>query len=266
MKRAVRIGITLGDVNGIGPEIALKAARRLSRSGDAQLALIGSRNVLAQQARRLRLPLPPPGRPAEPTRSSTFVWDPAPGLAPAWRPGRVTADASRAAAAWIHFAVEACLDGQLDGMVTAPICKEGLKAAGLKVPGHTEMLAQLCDTDRFAMMLFGGPLRVILATRHVPSPVSTTPTRASCWRPSNSPARPAMARLPQRAHRRLRLNPHAATAARWAMKSNASSSCHRRRAPQGFRVSARFRGCDFPPGGARTARCRRGNVSRSEQR
>ena len=180
MKRAVRIGITLGDVNGIGPEIALKAARRLSRLRDTQLVLIGSRPVLDRQARKLRLHLPPAGRPDAPPRSSVFVWDPAPDFAPAWQPGRITADASRAAAAWIHFAVEACLDGQLDGMVTAPICKEGLKMAGLTVPGHTEMLAQLCDTDRFAMMLFGGPLRVILATRHVPlAQVSATLTRAS---------------------------------------------------------------------------------------
>jgi hypothetical protein len=53
-------------------------------------------------------------------------------------------------------------------MVTAPISKEGFHRAGLNVPGHTEMLAELCGTRRFAMMLFGGTLRVVLATRHIP--------------------------------------------------------------------------------------------------
>jgi 4-hydroxythreonine-4-phosphate dehydrogenase len=53
-------------------------------------------------------------------------------------------------------------------MVTAPICKEGLKKAGFSMPGHTEYLAECCGTSRFAMMLIGGPLRVLLVTRHLP--------------------------------------------------------------------------------------------------
>lgn len=180
MNKAVRIGITIGDVNGIGPEIALKAVYQARWPRNVQFVLIGSHAVLKQQARKLHLPVPPAGRPDAPVRERVFAWDPAPALAPAWKPGQITADASRAAAAWIHFAVEACLDRHLGAMVTAPICKEGLKAAGLRVPGHTEMLAQLCDTNRFAMMLFGGPLRVILATRHVPlAKVAATLTRAS---------------------------------------------------------------------------------------
>jgi 4-hydroxythreonine-4-phosphate dehydrogenase len=60
------------------------------------------------------------------------------------------------------------MSGGLDAMVTAPICKEGFHKAGIDVPGHTEMLADLTGTKRFAMMLFGGPLRVVLVTRHLP--------------------------------------------------------------------------------------------------
>ena len=51
-------------------------------------------------------------------------------------------------------------------MVTAPISKEALKMAGMNWPGHTEMIAELTGTKDYAMMLVGGPLRVILVTIH----------------------------------------------------------------------------------------------------
>jgi 4-hydroxythreonine-4-phosphate dehydrogenase len=95
------------------------------------------------------------------------LWDPA-NSDLRWTPGRLVPAASTAAAAWITATVRACQRDELDGMVTAPISKEGFHRAGIHVPGHTEMLAGLCGTRRFAMMLFGGPLRVVLATRHIP--------------------------------------------------------------------------------------------------
>jgi 4-hydroxythreonine-4-phosphate dehydrogenase len=154
MRRPVRIGITLGDVNGIGPEVALKAAHKLA-CPDLEIVFIGSELIVREQARTLGLQAPP-------------LWDPAPQFRPRWSPGRVRRDASEAAAAWIRAAVKACQSGRFDAMVTAPICKEGLHKAGIQAPGHTEMLAALTGTRRFAMMLFGGPLRVVLVTRHLP--------------------------------------------------------------------------------------------------
>lgn len=159
MSAPLRIGITLGDVNGIGPEIALRAAARRGWPAAVRFVLVGSEPLVKAQAQALRLRLPG-GR--------VSIWDPDPSLAPAWKPGRLRADASRAADAWIRAAVAACLDGRLDAMVTAPICKEGFQKAGIHVPGHTELLAELTGTRRYAMMLFGGPLRVVLATRHLP--------------------------------------------------------------------------------------------------
>ena len=67
---------------------------------------------------------------------------------------------------YIKKAVELALRRQVDGIVTAPISKEALKMAGFKWPGHTEMLADLTNTKDYAMMLVGGPLRVILVTIH----------------------------------------------------------------------------------------------------
>jgi 4-hydroxythreonine-4-phosphate dehydrogenase len=137
---SIRIGITCGDVNGIGPEIALKAVSSKHWKNDVEFILIG------------------PCADAE------------------WKipfddkltPGKVTAAASKTAVAAIERAVRGCLDGELDAMVTAPICKEGLKLAGINYPGHTEMIAELTGTKRYGMMLMGKGLRVMLATRHLP--------------------------------------------------------------------------------------------------
>lgn len=172
-----RIGITLGDINGIGPEVALKAVARRRWPAGTQFVLIGRAEVLAEQARRFNL-APPSAAPIDdPPRARVTCWDPV-RLRLRWRPGQLDPHASEAAGEWIMAGVDACLRGQLDALVTGPISKEGFHRAGIQVPGHTEMLAELCGVKRFGMMLFGGPLRVVLATRHIPIkdvPAAITP-------------------------------------------------------------------------------------------
>lgn len=176
----VRIGITAGDINGIGIEVALKALHGTDLPAGQRAILIGDLPVIRSQCRRFRLPVPPAWDPAEgPVPAApVVVWDPWPGQGLRWEPGTLRAEAGRAAAEWITFGVQACQRGILDALVTAPISKEGLHRAGYAYPGHTEMLAELTGTKRFAMMLFGGPLRVVLATRHIPIsavPAALTP-------------------------------------------------------------------------------------------
>ncbi len=140
---SIRIGITCGDVNGIGPEVVLKAV--LSRTWDGvKFVLIGPKNVFGDSS----------------------SWDIP--FNEKLTPGKITAEASKTAVGAIERAVRGCLDGELDAMVTAPICKEGLKLAGVHYPGHTEMIAELTGTKRYGMMLMGKGLRVMLATRHLP--------------------------------------------------------------------------------------------------
>jgi len=165
MSKPLRIGITLGDTNGIGPEVALRAVYQRRWPAGTRFVLLGPPALVAAQARRFRLPAPPAGTPA--ARARVVVWEPEP-TALTWRPGTLDPAVSAAAGGWIRAAVAACLRGDLHALVTAPISKEGFHQAGLQVPGHTELLADLCGTRRFAMMLFGGPLRVVLATRHLP--------------------------------------------------------------------------------------------------
>jgi 4-hydroxythreonine-4-phosphate dehydrogenase len=170
MSRPIRIGITAGDMNGIGPEVILKALHGAAWPGDQRAIIIGDHGIMGKQCRKFRLPCPSMWDPAESVipDDPVVVWNPWPGRDLDWRPGKLSAGMSAAAAEWIRFGTQACLDGVLDALVTAPISKEGFQKAGIHFPGHTEMLADLTGTNRFAMMLFGGPLRVVLATRHIP--------------------------------------------------------------------------------------------------
>src|SRR5207247_333376 len=69
-------------------------------------------------------------------------------------PGRVSAGAGKAAYDFLCMAIDQTLAGAADGIVTAPLHKEGLRAAGLPYPGHTEILAERTVSKRFAMMLY----------------------------------------------------------------------------------------------------------------
>ncbi len=157
-----RIGITIGDINGIGPEVALKAIAGGEWPNDMEFMLYGPVTAMKRQIKVLEMPLP----------ENVHLRDV--GIDVAWEPGTVSIDASLAAEEAIRRVVDGCLSGDLDAMVTAPICKEGFHKAGIDVPGHTEFLAELTNTKNFGMMLIGGGLRVMLVTRHVP--ISAVPS------------------------------------------------------------------------------------------
>jgi 4-hydroxythreonine-4-phosphate dehydrogenase len=81
--------------------------------------------------------------------------------------GRVSAAAGRAAYDFLCRAIDLTLQGQADGIVTLPLHKEGLRAAGVPHPGHTEVLAERTGTPRFAMMLYFDGLGVTHVTLHM---------------------------------------------------------------------------------------------------
>jgi len=206
------IGITLGDINGIGPEVALKAVYDCPWPASRRFVLVGPALALLEQARRLRRPMPPPwvpGRPFPPGR--TALWDIGGGARLRWTPGRVTAAAARAAVGALRAATDAARRGQFSALVTAPLCKEGLRRAGHAAPGHTELLAEWTRARRYAMLLEGGGLRVALVTRHLPlRRVAGAVTRAAV----RETLRLAAEALPWLGCRRGRiavcgLNPHA---------------------------------------------------------
>ena len=169
------IAITLGDPGGIGPEVALKALYQNRWPATVRFVLIGSRTILRRQAAQLRLPLPPVWRLADENNFANRIvnWEPEQDLQKnpmslTWRPGVTGKTQGQAAVRWIQAAVSGCMAGRFDALVTGPLCKQSLRLAGLPFPGHTEFLAALTGTRRYAMMLLGGPLRVVLVTRHLP--------------------------------------------------------------------------------------------------
>jgi len=166
------IGITLGDVAGIGPEVTLKALVSESASDDTRYLLIGD----AGHARRLNehfglnLPLQTFGGWKEPGRF--FILNPLSESLPADLVEGSPA-AARAAMAWLEEGARLCLRQELDAMVTAPVNKASIIRAGHAFVGQTEFLSQLAGAERTAMMLLGQDaggrwLRVALATIHIP--------------------------------------------------------------------------------------------------
>jgi 4-hydroxythreonine-4-phosphate dehydrogenase len=163
-----KIAVTMGDPAGIGPEVILKAFQSGEMQNFCIPIVIGDRVIMEDTMRLLHLSVDlhiirTPGE-AKLTPGSLDMIDMA--ELKEIEKKRPTAEGGRASAAYIRKAVGLAVNKQVDAMVTAPISKEALKMAGMTWPGHTEMLAELTGTKEYAMMLVGGPLRVILATIH----------------------------------------------------------------------------------------------------
>ncbi|UCE32505.1 MAG: 4-hydroxythreonine-4-phosphate dehydrogenase PdxA [Burkholderiales bacterium] len=163
------LAITMGDAAGIGPEIVLRALADPELPAPA--VVIGDASWRAALAARLCLPLAI--RPiADPQELPAIDAGEVPVLEacrvpPDLRLGRIDARAGRAAADCIELAIALALERRIDAIVTAPIHKEALAAAGLPFPGHTEMLAALAGVDQVRMMLVNDELRTILVSIHV---------------------------------------------------------------------------------------------------
>lgn len=166
----VVLGITLGDATGIGPEVAAGAAVTPEFAGAALVFLgIPASSSVPRRFGESACPSPP-GR-AEGPRSRGFgVWRAAPRC-----PGASVrcGGGVRAALDWIAEGARRCLEGDLDGLVTAPVNKEAVLRAGISFVGQTEYLAGRTGARETAMMLLGTDdrgrwLRVVLATTHLP--------------------------------------------------------------------------------------------------
>src|SRR5213080_2701112 len=125
-----RIGITLGDCAGIGPEIVDLALKSKRVPDSADYIVIGRQ--------------------------------------PDCKPGGPTFETARAAAAALEEAVTRARRGELHAIVTGPIHKARMYEAGFKFPGQTEFFAERCGVKNFAMCLTGGKITVALVTTHIP--------------------------------------------------------------------------------------------------
>jgi len=165
------LGISLGDVTGVGPEVALKALAAEARADDTKYLLIGDETVLARLNARLSFPLPLKRFSSYRDEGRFFSVNPGGERLPENLPAGAP-PAANASVAWLREGGQRCLRGELDALVTAPVNKESIIRAGHKFIGQTEFLSELAGAKRTAMMLLGTDergrwLRVALATVHI---------------------------------------------------------------------------------------------------
>ncbi|KMO41745.1 4-hydroxythreonine-4-phosphate dehydrogenase [Methylobacterium tarhaniae] len=206
------LAVTMGDPSGIGPEIVARLFLR--RPGARRWMAVGDPRVMADALSRLgaagrvrRIDHSAEAR-HEPGILDVLASSRLQSLPPV---GQVCAESGRAAYAAILAAIGLARGGQVAGLVTAPIHKEALAAAGLAYPGHTEILAEHSGGARVAMMLANDEIRTVLVTIHC--------ALSEAIRRSDFPAQMAAIRLAHEAGRSLGidaprvavagLNPHA---------------------------------------------------------
>jgi 4-hydroxythreonine-4-phosphate dehydrogenase len=164
----IKIAISTGDPNGIGPEIVIKLLRQI-RLDNIAVLLIGHPDIfefyadpqqpvcgitLTDSAVRINtagIYVLPPG-------SDTVVPE----------PGKIGARSGAYAMKCVETGIQLCMNGQVHALLTAPISKEAIQLGGYNVPGHTEFLAKMTGDADVLMMMVSDTMRVALATGHIP--------------------------------------------------------------------------------------------------
>ena len=163
------IGITMGDAAGIGPEIVLKALSDENLRRLCRCIIIGDVGYLRATASSLAIDfaLTLLNEPSSSEQNSVEVFD-LENLSSEFAIGVDAAQTGKASAEYIEAAVDLWRRNKIDAICTAPISKKALSLGGYDFPGHTEFLATLSGTRDFAMSFFGGNLRVVLLSTHLP--------------------------------------------------------------------------------------------------
>ena len=177
------IGITLGDVTGIGPEVILKALAAELPQDNTRYLLIGDIAHVQRCNDHLDLALLIEPFVSHQSAGRICVANPSLDTLPTELPIG-SPIAARAAVAWLAEGARRCLRHELDALVTAPVNKEAIVRSGQPFVGQTEFLSELSEIEQTAMMLLGYDererwLRVTLVTTHIPiNQVASHVTRA----------------------------------------------------------------------------------------
>lgn len=165
------IGITLGDVGGIGPEVVVKALEKELNRDNERYLIIGEPEIFLNTLKQLKINLPCDTNPASDSR--VIVFNPARNIN--LSPSQIhqgCKESALAAVEWLKFGTVECLNKRLKALVTAPVNKEAIIRAGVNFIGQTELLSEISNTPNTAMMLLGADeknrwVRVVLATTHI---------------------------------------------------------------------------------------------------
>ena len=163
--RRPRLALLMGDVAGVGPELVARVLANClhNRQHNWQPLVVGHPDVLARALRLVGLETNvrhvDSARQDNQPDDSQYIncWNPSDSDVANAPAAQVDPRCGRAAADWLQAAAIAALDDHIDALVTAPLNKTALAAAGIDVPGHTELLAQACQCQSVAMMLYLPP-------------------------------------------------------------------------------------------------------------
>ena len=166
---AKTIALTIGDPNGIGPEIAVKAAAAVHSSRDVQVILVGDEHVVRYYGDLCAPDIPFRDCSDESSDDDAILLHPVDALPPSrFRPGRIDPDAGRAMVAYLEAAIGLVRNGQAHAIVGCPHNETSVNAAGVPFSGYPGLIARLTRTpeEKVFMMLVGGGLRILHATLH----------------------------------------------------------------------------------------------------
>jgi 4-hydroxythreonine-4-phosphate dehydrogenase len=166
----IRVGITFGDMNGIGPEIILKTLSDNRLSQDLTIIVYGSNRVLNAYKKELDIEpfsfngikyaadaIPKKVNLVSLTKQELPI-----------SPGEVTEIAGKLAFMSLEAAVKDLAGNKIDVLITSPINKKNIQQKGFDFPGHTEYLAKYSNVDQALMLMCSEDLRVGVVTGHVP--------------------------------------------------------------------------------------------------
>ncbi|WP_308259015.1 PdxA family protein [Pseudonocardia sp. H11422] len=163
-----RVLLTVGDPNGVGPEVAVKAAAALAGEPDLAPVVVGDHEIVEPYAERSGLRIREADGRAQP-QPGVLDLLPVAALPPGeFLPGTVSAEAGAATVAYLAAAVDAVREGRGRAIVACPHSETAVNAAGIPFDGYPGLLAELSGVarDRVFLMLAGGGLRIVHATLH----------------------------------------------------------------------------------------------------
>lgn len=165
----IRVGITIGDINGIGPEVIIKALKDSRILSDCTAIIYGSTKTMSYHKKAL-------GEEEFTYQSCKTADDASPkkiNIVNVWNDeikfelGSITETGGKYAYLSLERATEDLAANKIDILVTAPISKEAIIKAGFQFPGHTEYLAHLSGVDEALMVMVSPNLKVALVTSHI---------------------------------------------------------------------------------------------------
>jgi 4-hydroxythreonine-4-phosphate dehydrogenase len=154
MNKKIRIGITIGDPSGIGPEVTLKSLERYNIPQDCEIFVFGDRVVPIKNGLKKEL-------------SKFNLIDLRIIKESEFRFGLLSKKFGLASFAYLKEAIKFLKIGKINCLVTAPVNKEAINLNKIKFSGHTELLAKEFDVNDFVMMFISNKLKVSLVTRHI---------------------------------------------------------------------------------------------------